>query len=208
LASNRRTILQRNIQPMTRDEYIKHPAISASRIKRFYTGDISYAQKALTEGAAFHFDLLEQPFEDMPATTQNVYNAIHEVAMLGELFDKAQHEYIALNWLTIDGLKVHGKGMMDLCWIERGIIADVKTTSAKNIQAFAYDMVKHCNHVQAVWYSMLMGWSPKDFYYIGVPPKVKKSGNFKDLYLYRHNDAEIESATQLIINYLHNGANG
>lgn len=193
---------------MTRDEYIKHPAISASRIKRFYTGDISYAQKALTEGAAFHFDLLEQPFEDMPATTQNVYKAIHEVAMLGELFDKSQHEYIALNWLTIDGLKVQGKGMMDLCWIERGIIADVKTTSAKNIQAFADDMVKHCNHVQAVWYSMLMGWSPKDFYYIGVPPKVKKSGNFKDLYLYRHNDAEIESATQLIINYLHNGANG
>jgi hypothetical protein len=193
---------------MTRDEYIKHPAISASRIKRFYTGDISYAQKALTEGAAFHFDLLEQPFEDMPPGTQNVYKAIHEVAMLGELFDKSQHEYIALNWLTIDGLKVQGKGMMDLCWIERGIIADVKTTSAKNIQAFADDMVKHCNHVQAVWYSMLMGWSPKDFYYIGVPPKVKKSGSFKDLYLYRHNDAEIESATQLIINYLNNGANG
>jgi hypothetical protein len=189
---------------MTREEYIKHPAVSASRIKRFYTGDISYAQKALTEGAAFHFDLLEQPFEDMPLTTQNVYNAIHEVAMLGELFDQAQHEYIALNWLTIDGLKVQGKGMMDLCWIERGIIADIKTTSAKNIQAFADDMVKHCNHVQAVWYSMLMGWSPNDFYYIGVPPKVKKSGNFKDLYLYRHNDAEIESATQLIINYLNN----
>ena len=193
---------------MTRDQYIKHPAISASRIKRFYTGDISYAQKALTEGAAFHFDLLEQHFDDMPPGTQNVYNAIHEVAMLGELFDKAQHEYIALNNVTIGGITVEGKGMMDLCWIERGIIADVKTTSAKNIQAFADDMVKHCNHVQAVWYSMLMGWSPKDFYYIGVPPKVKKSGNFKDLYLYRHNDAEIESATQLIINYLHNGANG
>jgi hypothetical protein len=190
---------------MTRDEYIKHPAISASRIKRFYTGDISYAQKALTEGAAFHFDLLEQPFEDMPTITQNVYNAIHEVPMLGELFDKSEHEYIALNWLTIDGLKVQGKGMMDLCWLERGIIADVKTTSAKNIKAFAADMVAHCNHVQAVWYSMLMGWSPKDFYYIGVPPKVKKSGKFSDLYLYRHNDAEIASATDLIINYLHNG---
>ena len=93
--------------------------------------------------------------------------------MLGELFDKAQHEYIALNNVTIGGITVEGKGMMDLCWIERGIIADVKTTSAKNIQAFADDMLKHCNHVQAVWYSMLMGWSPKDFYYIGVPPKVK-----------------------------------
>lgn len=193
---------------MTRDEYIKHPAISASRIKRFYTGDISYAQKALTEGAAFHFDLLEQSFDDMPPSTQNVYKAIHEVAMLGELFDKAEHEYIALNNVTLGGLTVEGKGMMDLCWLERGIIADVKTTSAKNIQAFADDMVKHCNHVQAVWYSLLMGFDPKQFYYIGVPPKVKKSGNFKDLYLYRHNEAEIESAIQLIINYLHNGTNG
>jgi hypothetical protein len=190
---------------MTRDEYIKHPAISASRIKRFYTGDISYAQKALTEGAAFHFDLLEQPYESMPTTTQNVYNAIHEVPMLGELFDKSEHEYITLNMVTVGGITIEGKGMMDLCWLERGIIADVKTTSAKNIQAFAADMVAHCNHVQAVWYSMLMGWSPKDFYYIGVPPKVKKSGKFSDLYLYRHNDAEIASATDLIINYLHNG---
>lgn len=190
---------------MTRDEYIKHPAISASRIKRFYTGDISYAQKALTEGAAFHFDLLEQPYESMPTTTQNVYNAIHEVPMLGELFDKSEHEYITLNTVTVDGIKVEGKGMMDLCWLERGIIADVKTTSAKNIQAFAEDMVKHCNHVQAVWYSLLMGFDPKQFYYIGVPPKAKKSGKFKDLYLYRHNDAEIASATDLIINYLNNG---
>lgn len=190
---------------MTRDEYIKHPAISASRIKRFYTGDISYAQKALTEGAAFHFDLLEQPYESMPTTTQNVYNAIHEVPMLGELFDKSEHEYITLNTITVSGITVEGKGMMDLCWLERGIIADVKTTSAKNIKAFAADMVAHCNHVQAVWYSMLMGWNPKDFYYIGVPPKVKKSGKFSDLYLYRHNDAEIKSATDLIINYLHNG---
>jgi hypothetical protein len=193
---------------MTRDEYIKHPAISASRIKRFYTGDISYAQKALTEGAAFHFDLLEQPYESMPTTTQNVYNSIHEVPMLGELFDKSEHEYITLNTVTVGGITVEGKGMMDLCWLERGIIADVKTTSAKNIQAFAADMVAHCNHVQAVWYSLLMGFDPKQFYYIGVPPKVKKSGNFKDLYLYRHNDAEIASATDLIINYLHNGTNG
>jgi hypothetical protein len=189
---------------MTREEYIKHPAVSASRIKRFYTGDISYAQKALTEGAAFHFDLLEQQFEDMPPTTQNVYNAIHEVAMLGELFDKSEHEYIALNNVTLGGITVEGKSMMDLCWLERGMIADVKTTSAKNIQAFASDMLKHCNHVQAVWYSLIMGFDPRQFYYIGVPPKVKKTGAFKDLYLYRHSVEEIESATQLIINYLNN----
>jgi hypothetical protein len=187
---------------MTRDEYIKHPATSASRIKRFYTGDISYAQKALTEGAAFHFDLLEQTFELMPPSTQNVYNAIHAVEMLGELFDKSEHEYITINTVTVGGIMVEGKGMMDLCWLERGIIADVKTTSAKNIKSFAADMVAHCNHVQAVWYSLLMGFDPRQFYYIGVPPKVKKSGKFSDLYLYRHNEDEIASATDLIINYL------
>jgi hypothetical protein len=191
---------------MTRDEYIKHPATSASRIKRFYTGDISYAQKALTEGAAFHFDLLEQPYELMPPNTQNVYNAIHAVEMLGELFDKSEREYITLNTVTVGGITVEGKGMMDLCWLERGIIADVKTTSAKNIKAFAADMVAHCNHVQAVWYSLLMGFDPRQFYYIGVPPKVKKSGKFSDLYLYRHNEAEIASATDLIINYLNHEA--
>lgn len=192
---------------MTREQYIKHDAISASRIKRFYTGDISYAQKALTEGAAFHFDLLEQPYDDMPPGTQNVYNAIHEVQMLGELFDKSQHEYIALAEVTLGNITVQAKGMMDLCWLERGIIADVKTTSAKNVEAFAADMVKHCNHVQAVWYSLIMGFDPKNFYYIGVPPKVKKSGSFSDLYLYRHNEEQIESAVQLIINYLVNGTN-
>jgi len=60
--------------------------------------------------------------------------------------------------------------------------------------------------VQAVWYSMLMGFDPRQFYYIGVPPKVKKSGKFSDLYLYRHNEDEIASARDLIINYLNNEA--
>jgi hypothetical protein len=91
---------------------------------------------------------------------------------------------------------------MDLCWDEMKIIADVKTTTAKSLQSFADDMIKHCNHVQAVWYSMLMGWNPKDFYYIGVPPKVKKSGQFKDLYLYRHNQQELDQAYELIADFL------
>ena len=187
---------------MTRDEYIKHPAISASRIKRFYTGDISYAQKALNEGKAFHYDLLERPFDDMAKATQSVYNAIHEVQLLGDFFDASEKEYIKVGNVTIGGFTVEAKAAMDLCNLKEGSIADVKTTSAKNLHAFSDDMIKHCNHVQAVWYSLVMGFDPANFYYIGVPPKVKKTGKFTDLYLYRHNAEEIESARELIINYL------
>jgi len=186
---------------MTREQYIKHPATSASRIKRFYTGDISYAQAALDAGAAFHFELLEQPFTKMPLMVQNVYTAIHELPMLAQLFDESEHEFIKVGSVEVNGIEREAKGMMDLCWEQHGIIADVKTTSAANIQTFADDMIKHLNHVQAVWYSMLMGFNPANFYYIGIPPKVKKTGKFTDLYLYRHNAAEIENAQQLISKY-------
>lgn len=192
---------------MTREEYIKHPATSASRIKRFYTGDISYAQAALTAGAAFHFDLLEQPYSMMPTSTQKVYEAIHEVPLLRQLFTESEHEYIKLGSVVVDGIEREAKGMMDLCWLEQSIIADVKTTSCKTIQDFAADMTKHCNHVQAVWYSMLMGFDPANFYYIGVPPKVKETGSSRDLFLYRHNSDEIGSAKLLIENYFRNNGN-
>lgn len=186
---------------MTREQYIKHPATSASRIKRHYTGDISYAQAALDAGASFHFELLEQPFIQMPPMVQNVYTAIHELPMLARLFDESEREYIKLGSVEVDGTQREAKGMMDLCWISEGIIADVKTTSATTIQAFAEDMIRHLNHVQAVWYSMLMGFNPVNFYYIGIPPKVKQSGKFTDLYLYRHNALEIDNAKQLISKY-------
>ncbi len=186
---------------MTREQYIKHPATSASRIKRHYTGDISYAQAALDAGAAFHFDLLEQPFIKMPEPVRNVYTAINELPMLARLFNESEHEYIKLGSVEVDGTQREAKGMMDLCWISEGIIADVKTTSAPTMQAFAEDMIRHLNHVQAVWYSMLMGFNPANFYYIGIPPKVKQSGKFSDLYLYRHNAIEIENAKQLISKY-------
>jgi len=187
---------------MTREEYISYPAVSASRIKRHYTGDISYAQASLNHGKDFHYALLECDYETMGAPVRNTYDAIHQVELLGELFDKSVKESIVVTEITLGGRTFLGKGAMDLCWDEMKIIADVKTTTAKSLQAFADDMIKHCNHVQAVWYSMLMGWNPRDFYYIGVPPKVKKSGQFKDLYLYRHNDQELEHAYELIANFL------
>jgi hypothetical protein len=187
---------------MTREDYIKYPAVSASRIKRFYTGDISYAKASLNYGKEFHYSLLECEYETMGNPVRNTYDAIHQVQLLGEMFDKSEKERIVVSEITVHGKTVLGKGAMDLCWDEMKIIADVKTTTAKSLQAFADDMIKHCNHVQAVWYSMLMGWNPKDFYYIGVPPKVKKSGQFKDLYLYRHNQQELDQAYELIADFL------
>ena len=187
---------------MTREEYITYPAVSASRIKRFYTGDISYAKASLNYGKEFHYSLLECEYETMGNPVRNTYDAIHQVQLLGEMFDKSEKESIVVSEITVHGKTVLGKGAMDLCWDEMKIIADVKTTTAKSLQAFADDMIKHCNHVQAVWYSMLMGWNPKDFYYIGVPPKVKKSGQFKDLYLYRHNQQELDQAYELIAGFL------
>jgi hypothetical protein len=187
---------------MTREDYITYPAVSASRIKRFYTGDISYAKASLNYGKEFHYSLLECEYETMGNPVRNTYDAIHQVQLLGEMFDKSEKERIVVSELTVAGKTVLGKGAMDLCWDEMKIIADVKTTTAKSLQSFADDMIKHCNHVQAVWYSMLMGWNPKDFYYIGVPPKVKKSGQFKDLYLYRHNQQELDQAYELIADFL------
>ena len=187
---------------MTREDYIKYPAVSASRIKRFYTGDISYAKASLNYGKEFHYSLLECEYETMGNPVRNTYDAIHQVQLVGEMFDKSEKERIVVSEITVAGKTVLGKGAMDLCWDEMKIIADVKTTTAKSLQSFADDMIKHCNHVQAVWYSMLMGWNPKDFYYIGVPPKVKKSGQFKDLYLYRHNQQELDQAYELIADFL------
>lgn len=187
---------------MTREEYINYPAISASRIKRHYTGDISHARGALDAGASFHYQLLETPYNEMTKDSQRVYEAIHEHPLLSMLFDESDKELIVVSEITFPNKVVMAKGMMDICWKDMQIIADVKTTSAKNVEAFAADMIKHVNHVQAVWYSMIMGFDPANFYYIGVPPKVKRSGKLKDLYLYRHNSEEIEHAYGLITKFI------
>lgn len=189
-------------QFMTREEYINYPAISASRIKRHYTGDISHAKGALDAGASFHYQLLETPYKQMTKDAQKVYDAIHEHPLMSMLFDDSEKELIVVSEITFGDKKVLAKGMMDICYKEMQIIADVKTTTAKNVEAFASDMIKHINHVQAVWYSMIMGYDPANFYYIGVPPKVKRSGKMKDLYLYRHNAQEIEHAYGLIMKFI------
>lgn len=187
---------------MTREEFINYPAISASRIKRFYTGDITYVKNALDKGASFHFDLLETEVEQMNGAAKNVYDAFQEVPLLATMFEESIKEQVVVSEVNIGGKIVMGKGAIDMNWEQQKIIVDIKTTSAKNIEAFADDMIKHANHIQAVWYSLLMGYESTNFYYIGVTPKSKKSGKFSDLYLYRHNTEELKSGFQLIANYI------
>jgi hypothetical protein len=187
---------------MTREEFIHYPAISASRIKKFYTGDISYAKNALDKGANFHFDLLETEVDQMNGAAKNVYDAFQEVPLLATMFEESIKEQVVVADVVIGGNTVQGKCAIDMNWDQQKILADIKTTSAKSIEAFAADMIKHANHIQAVWYSILMGTDPKCFYYIGVTPKVKKSGKFADLFLYRHNQDEIDSAKELIVNFI------
>lgn len=196
---------------MTKEEYINYPAVSASRIKRFYTGDISKnkaTKAALDKGAAFHHQLLETDPSEMSKEAYNVYNAICSHPMLEALFNGSEKEMIVVDEVVIpylDGSTAHimGKGMLDMVNHQSKVIVDIKTTTCKTIEQFAKDMIEHCNHVQAVWYSMLMGWSPRDFYYIGVPQKAKKQGSTSsDLFLYRHSDDELDYAVQMIGNFL------
>jgi len=44
---------------MTRDQFVYFPALSCSRIKKHYTGDISYAKVALELGVSLHHQLLD-----------------------------------------------------------------------------------------------------------------------------------------------------
>jgi len=96
---------------MTREDYIKYPAVSASRIKRFYTGDISYAKASLNYGKDFHYSLLECEYETMGTPVRNTYDAIHQVELLGELFDKSEKERIVVSELTIGDKTVLAKGL-------------------------------------------------------------------------------------------------
>jgi len=196
---------------MNREEYINYPAISASRIKRFYTGDISInpsTKAALEKGAAFHYQLLETESSEMSQDALNVYNAICSHQMLEALFVNSEKEVIVIDEISIptgDGgsISVMGKGMLDMVYENDKIIVDVKTTNCKTIDKFAKDMIEHCNHIQAVWYCLLMNYPITNFYYIGVPAKAKKKGSTSsDLFLYRHSEAEIENAMMLITNFL------
>lgn len=188
---------------MTRQEFITYPAVSASRIKKYYTGSIDYAKIALRKGASFHEQLLERAPEDMSIEANNVNRCINDNPIAKMIFDGALKEHPeAKNIEVLSGLIVTAKACYDVLNEEYKIIADVKTTSAKSMEKFQYDMISHCNHIQAVWYCMVSGIDPKNYFYIGVPPHAKlnnSTGN--DLYVYRHSLQEISNATQLIESY-------
>ena len=182
---------------MSRDIYNSIEAINASSIKRHFTGSIQYAAGALERGAEFHRNLLETDPKDMPPNARLIYDTIMKHPMLKLIFEKSAKEITFIKEIEIDGRKVAAKGILDLHCPMYSINADIKTTSCTNLRAFAKDMTKHYNHIQAVWYSYLTGYSPTNFYYIGVPNKFKG-----ELFIHRHTADEIRTAETLIRDYL------
>lgn len=188
---------------MTRDQFVYYPALSCSRIKKHYTGDISYAKTALELGVSLHHQLLDLKVEDMNLEAYNVHKAIANHPVASRIMNGAVNEFPMIKDVEIGRYIIQGKAMFDIYNKQLNVIADIKTTSAKTLDVFASDMVKHYNHIQAVWYSLIAGIDPKNFYYIGVTSRSKRSGSKSDsILVYRHNDHEIADAYKLITGYL------
>jgi hypothetical protein len=188
---------------MTRDQFVYYPALSCSRIKKHYTGDISYAKVALELGVSLHHQLLDLRPEDMNYEAYNVHKAIRNHAVAKRIMDGAINEHPMIKDVQIGRHTIQGKAMFDIYNKQLNVIADIKTTSAKTINTFGEDMLKHYNHIQAVWYSLIAGIDPKNFYYIGVTARSKRTNSTSDsILVYRHNDHEIADAYKLITGYL------
>lgn len=189
---------------MTKEQFINYPAVSASRIKKFYSGDPTSAQLfAFKKGASFHDQLLEHSVNEMNQEALNVYNAIMEHPVASKVFNGALKEVPAIKEISIGDYIIPAKCCYDIYNKDLKVVADIKTTSAKDINTFKEDMIKHNNHIQAVWYSLIAGISPYNFYYIGVNAKAKKNSSTDfDLFIYRHTSSEIKSATELIERYI------
>ena len=188
---------------MMRDQFVYYPALSCSRIKKHYTGDISYARVALEKGVSLHHQLLDLKPEHMNLEAYNVYTAIGSHPVASRIMNGAINEHPLIKEVKIGRHTIIGKAMFDIYNPQLNVIADIKTTSARSIGDFASDMVKHYNHIQAVWYSMIADIDPKNFYYIGVTAASKRLKSKSDTILvYRHNDHEIADAKKLITGYL------
>jgi len=188
---------------MTRDQFVYYPALSCSRIKKHYTGDISYAKVALEQGVSLHHQLLDLRPEDMNLEAYNVHKAIGNHPVAKRIMNGAINEHPMIKDVQIGRHTIQGKAMFDIYNKQLNVIADIKTTSAKTLDIFGQDMTKHYNHIQAVWYSLIAGIDPKNFYYIGVTARSKRLGSKSDsILVYRHNDHEIADAYKLIIGYL------
>ena len=188
---------------MTRDQFVYFPALSCSRIKKHYTGDISYAKVALELGVSLHHQLLDLKPEQMNLEAYNVHKAISNHPVAKRIMNGAINEHPMVKEVQIGRHTIEGKAMFDIYNSQLNVIADIKTTSARTLDVFASDMVKHYNHIQAVWYSLIAGIDPKNFFYIGVTSRSKRLGSNSDTILvYRHSDQEILEARKLITGYL------
>jgi hypothetical protein len=188
---------------MTREQYVFYPALSASRIKRHYTGDISHHSKALDAGADFHRRLLEVTPDYMDSEAKCVYKSIVANTPWQQLWNDSLKEYPAVSNLSIAGQVIPAKAMLDLYPKSYGIGCDIKTTSCTNMADFARDMVHHYNHIQAVWFSKVLGIDPRGFVFIGVPHSARrglvKPGN---IFFYSFDDTLIHQAELLIEQYI------
>jgi hypothetical protein len=188
---------------MTRDQFVYFPALSCSRIKKHYTGDISYAKVALELGVSLHHQLLDLKPEQMNLEAYNVHKAIAKHPVASRIMNGAINEHPMIKEVQVGRHTIEGKAMFDIYNSQLNVIADIKTTSARTLDVFASDMVKHYNHIQAVWYSLIAGIDPKNFFYIGVTSRSKRLGSNSDTILvYRHSDQEILEARKLITGYL------
>jgi hypothetical protein len=188
---------------MTRDQFVYFPALSCSRIKKHYTGDISYAKVALELGVSLHHQLLDLKPEQMNLEAHNVHKAIAKHPVASRIMNGAINEHPMIKEVQVGRHTIEGKAMFDIYNSQLNVIADIKTTSARTLDVFASDMIKHYNHIQAVWYSLIAGIDPKNFFYIGVTSRSKRLGSNSDTILvYRHSDQEILEARKLITGYL------
>jgi hypothetical protein len=190
---------------MTREEYIKYPALSASTIKRYYTGSLSHIKASLDAGASLHERLLEVEPSKHDKESGNVYRCIMENPLSGLIYNGAKYEEPMITTLVSNAKIIPAKAMFDVANYEAGIIADVKTTKVKSIKAFSSEMIRHNNHIQAVWYCLVGGIEPSNFYYIGVSEKSRTDqGRGEDIFVARHSDEEVEIALELINRYIAN----
>ena len=188
---------------MSREEFIFYPALSASRIKKHYTGDISYAKFALSKGADFHNQLLETERELMNVEATNVHRCIMNHPIASRIFTGSSKEVSVISTVNILGNEIPAKAMLDIFNTGLGIIADIKTTSAKTMEAFQSDMIKHYNHIQAAWFAKVAGIDPSMFFYIGVPARAKQfTSNENDIFVFRHNEHDLQQADALIEDYI------
>ena len=107
---------------MTRDEFIFYPAVSASRIKKHYTGDISYAKFALSKGADFHQQLLETEPDQMVSEAANVHRCIMSHPIASRIYNGSQKEVAVISMVTVDNNIIPAKAMLDIHNMGLGII--------------------------------------------------------------------------------------